>query len=75
MVTSFLILRTQSILIVFLHYTLHVFDVSCSHNSKTPLLCAAETGHDEVMAYLLEFENVLTDLRGQPDVVESASVS
>ena len=46
-----------------------------SHNSKTPLLCAAEAGHDEIVAYLLQFTKVQTDLKEQPEVVESASVS
>ena len=46
-----------------------------SHNGKTPLLCAAEAGHDEVVAYLLQFTKVQTDLKEQPEVVESASVS
>ena len=44
-----------------------------SHNGKTPLLCAAEAGHDEIVAYLLQFESVLTDLREQSEVVKSAS--
>ena len=46
-----------------------------SHNGKTPLLCAAEAGHDEIVAYLLQFTKVQTDLKEQPEVVESASVS
>ena len=48
---------------------------SSSHNDKTPLLCAAEAGHDEIVAYLLQFEDVLTDQRKQPGVVKNASVS
>ena len=46
-----------------------------SHNDKTPLLCAAEAGQDEIVAYLLQFRKVRTDLRKQPGEVESASVS
>ena len=46
-----------------------------SHNGKTPLLCAAKAGHDEIVAYLLQFEDVLTDQRKQPGMVKNASVS
>ena len=46
-----------------------------SLNGKTPLLCAAEAGQDEIVAYLLQFRKVQTDLRKQPGEVESASVS
>ena len=46
-----------------------------SHNDKTPLLCAAEAGHDAIVAYLLEFREVRTDLEKQSDKVQSASVS
>ena len=46
-----------------------------SHNGKTPLLCAAEAGHDAIVAYLLEFREVRTDLEKQSDKVQSASVS
>ena len=49
--------------------------LSYSQNGKTPLLCAAESGHDKVVAYLLTFEKVRTDLKNQPEKVESASVS
>ena len=54
--------------------TLHTYLYS-SQNDKTPLLCAAEAGHDEVVAYLLQFKKVRTDLRNQPGKVYSASVS
>jgi len=47
----------------------------CSHKGKTPLLCAAEAGHDEIVAYLLEFREVQTYLKNQPSVVMSANVS
>ena len=53
---------------------MHVCGSLCSHNGKTPLLCAAEAGHDEIVAYLLLFIKVQTDLRGQPEVVKDASV-
>ena len=46
-----------------------------SHNDKTPLLCAAEAGHDAIVAYLLEFREVRTVLEKQSDKVQSASVS
>ena len=45
-----------------------------SHDGKTPLLCAAEAGHDEIVAYLLEFEEVQAALKKQEEVV-NASVS
>ena len=45
-----------------------------SHNGKTPLLCAAEAGHDEIVAHLLQFRKVQTDLEEQPEKVPSASV-
>ena len=46
-----------------------------SHDGKTPILCAAEAGHDEIVAYLLEFEEVQDDLKNQQKKVENASVS
>ena len=46
-----------------------------SQNGKTPLLCAAEAGHDEIVAYLLQFEKVRTDLESESGKVYSASVS
>ena len=46
-----------------------------SQNGKTPLLCAAEAGHDEIVAYLLQFEKVRTDLENESGKVYSASVS
>ena len=46
----------------------------CRHNSKTPLLCAAEAGHDEIVTYLLQFRTVLADLKHQPEVVKDANV-
>ena len=57
---------------------LHECCVPCSDDdddSKTPLLCAAEAGHDEIVAYLLRFRKVQTYLKNQPKEVESASVS
>ena len=62
-------------LIAFTIYTLHSCGTLYSHNDKTPLLCAAEAGHDEVVAYLLQFTKVRTDLQNQPEKVYSASVS
>ena len=58
-----------------LNYTLHACGSLCSHKGKTPLLCAAEAGHDEIVAYLLQFTKVRTDLQNQPEKVYSASVS
>ena len=56
-----------------LHYTVYL---ALSHNGKTPLLCAAEAGHDEVVAYLLEFTKVRTDLEKETkEGVKNASVS
>ena len=48
--------------------------VPCSHDGKTLLLCAAEAGHDEIVAYLLEFREVQTNLKYQPEVVKNANV-
>ena len=49
-------------------------DTLYSHNGKTPLLCAAEAGHDEIVAYLLQFRKVLADLKSQPEEVKNANV-
>ena len=46
-----------------------------SHSKKTPLLCAAEAGHDEIVAYLLRFRKVQADLKGEQGNVQSAKVS
>ena len=46
-----------------------------SHNDKTPLLCAAEAGHDEIVEYLLEFDEVQADLKNKKEKVDNASVS
>ena len=46
-----------------------------SHNDKTPLLCAAEAGHDEIVAYLLQFREVQTYLKNQLEKVHTARVS
>ena len=54
---------------------LREFCISRRYKCKTPLLCAAEAGHDEVVAFLLWFRKVRTDLQNQPKEVESASVS
>ena len=43
-------------------------------DGKTPLLCAAEAGHDEIVAYLLGFEEVQTDLKNQQEEVDNPSV-
>ena len=45
-----------------------------SHSKKTPLLCAAEAGHDEIVAYLLQFRKVRTDLEKEQGNVQSAKV-
>ena len=46
-----------------------------SQDGKTSLLCAAEAGHEKVVAYLLKFQAVLTELKKQPENVDRASVS
>jgi len=46
-----------------------------SQDGKTSLLCAAEAGHEKVVAYLLKFQTVLTELKNQREEVERASVS
>ena len=51
------------------------FNNFSSHSDKTPLLCAAEAGRDEIVAYLLQFRKVRTDLKNQPEEVHSARVS
>ena len=48
---------------------------SSGDSGKTPLLCAAEAGHDEIVAYLLGFEEVQADLKHQQEKVDNASVS
>ena len=42
---------------------------------ETPLLNAARNGHDGIVAYLLQFRKVLTDLKEQEDEVDNARVS
>ena len=56
---------------------MYTHGIWASHNGKTPLLCAAEAGHDEIVAYLLEFEEVQADLKKKEKVekVVNASVS
>ena len=54
---------------------MYVCGALCSHNGKTPLLCAAEAGHDEIVAYLLQFRKVRTDLEKEQGKVSSVSVS
>ena len=61
-------------------YNLHCLFIfvhghSSDDDGKTPLLCAAKSGHDKVVAYLLTFEKVRTELRKLPEKVGSASVS
>ena len=38
-------------------------------------MCAAGAGHDEIVAYLLGFEEVQADLKHQQEKVDNASVS
>ena len=45
------------------------------NDDKTPLLCAAEAGHDEIVEYLLEFDEVQADLKTKKEKVDNASVS
>ena len=54
---------------------MHMVHIWASHDGKTPLLCAAEAGHDEIVAYLLQFRKVQAALEEQPEKVYSASVS
>ena len=58
-----------------MYYSNFCYPRYSSHNGKTPLLCAAEAGHDEIVAYLLEFREVQTYLKKQSDKVQSTSVS
>jgi len=51
-----------------------IFIFLSSLDGKTPLLYAAEAGHDQIVAYLLQFREVCTDLKEQPQRVDSASV-
>ena len=53
---------------------MHACGSLCSHNDKTPLLFAAEAGHDAIVAYLLQFRTVLAGLKSQPEVVKNVSV-
>ena len=46
-----------------------------SHDGKTPLLCAAEAGHDEIVAYLLQFRKVQNDQQIHKKEVHSSRVS
>ena len=54
---------------------MYAHGIWASHDGKTPLLCAAEAGHDEIVAYLLGFEEVQADLKKQQEKVVNASVS
>ena len=56
-------------------YTLYAHGIWASHMGETPLLCAAEAGHDEIVAYLLGFEEVQADLKEQQKKGVNASVS
>ena len=49
---------------------MYAHDVWASDDGRTPLLCAAETGHDEIVAYLLGFEEVRADLKEQQENVQ-----
>ena len=49
--------------------------IRASRDGKTPLLCAAEAGHDEIVEYLLEFDEVQADLKAEKEKVNNASVS
>ena len=46
---------------------------SCDGHGETPLLCAAASGQDDVVAYLLKFSVVLAELK--KPTTASASVS
>ena len=46
-----------------------------SCDGKTPLLCTAEAGHDEIVAYLLQFRTVRTDLESESGTVKTVKVS
>ena len=50
-------------------------DILYSHDGKTPLLCAAEAGHDEIVAYLLQFRKVQNDPQNHKKEVHSSRVS
>ena len=77
--TNFFFATIQS---VFQMHPLYLYNTYCSlyifclrHNGKTPLLCAAEAGHEKIVTYLLQLDEVRTNLKNQPQKVYSASVS
>ena len=54
---------------------MYAHGIWASYDDKTPLLCAAEAGHDEIVAYLLGFDEVQAALKNQQEQVVNASVS
>ena len=54
---------------------MYAHGVWASDDGRTPLLCAAEAGHDEIVDYLLGFEEVQADLKEQKVVGASVSKS
>ena len=59
---------------LYIKHSLHAH-IYPSHGGKTPLLCAAEAGHDEIVAYLLKFRTVRTHLESESGTVQTVKVS
>lgn len=56
-----------------MYITIHAVYAFPSRDGETPLLCAAASGQDDVVAYLLKFSAVLAELK--KPTTASASVS
>lgn len=56
-----------------MYITIHAVYAFPSRDGETPLLCAAASGQDDVVAYLLKFSAVLAELKQLTTV--NASVS
>ena len=56
-----------------MYITIHAVYAFSSRDGETPLLCAAASGQDDVVAYLLKFSVVLAELK--KPTTASASVS
>ena len=70
-----MMLTYNSLFSAFNTLCMHMIYIWASHSDKTPLLCAAEAGHDEIVTYLLQFRKVQGALEEQLEKLISASVS